>query len=197
MSEVERLVQEAADVASSPTAGDAQPPRIGGVSFLHGFGSALNRHVHLHVCVTDGVFHRPATGDQGGASVAFLPARPITPGDLATLTERVRRRLIRWFKRVCLLDAAAAADMLSWEHSGFSIDASVRISLDDRDVPSYMKSVEHLVRYCARPAFALERLSVIGGRDDKPERIRYTLPRHKRGQWIGPGRTKRSSTPDA
>ncbi len=43
ISEVERLVHEAAGVALLPTAGDAQPPRIGGV--------------------------------------AFLPARPITPGD--------------------------------------------------------------------------------------------------------------------
>lgn len=156
-----------------------------------------DRHVHLHVCVTDGVFYRTATGDAATAGVAFLPARPITPGDLDTLTERVRTRLIRWFKRAGLLDAKAAADMLAWEHSGFSIDASVRISLDDRDVPSYTKSVEHLVRYCARPAFALERLSVVGGRDDQPERIRYTLSRHKRGQWVGPGRSKKATTPDA
>jgi len=75
----------------------------------------------------------------------------------------------------------AAADMLAWEHSGFSVDASVRISLNDRDVPSYTKSLENLVRYCARPAFALERLTVIGG-GDKPEQVRYTLPRHKRGR---------------
>ncbi len=26
------------------------------VSFLHRFGSALTHHVHLHACVTDGVF---------------------------------------------------------------------------------------------------------------------------------------------
>ncbi len=188
MSEVERLVREAAGVASSSSAGVAEPPRISGVSFLHRFGSALNRHVHLHVCVTDSVFYRTATGDAASAGVAFLPSRPITPGDLDTLTAR----LIRWFKRAGLLDAEAAADMLAWEHSGFSIDATVRISLDDRDVPSYTKSVEHLVRYCARPAFALERLSVIGGRDDQPERIRYTLPRHKRGQWVGPGRHKKA-----
>ena len=70
--------------------------------------------------------------------------------------------------------------------SGFSIDASVRISLDDRDVPSFYKSLEHLGRYCARPAFAIERLAVIEGRDGKPDRVRYTLARHKRGQWIGP-----------
>jgi hypothetical protein len=29
-----------------------------------------------------------------------------------------------------LLDAAAAADMLTWENSGFSVDASVRITLN-------------------------------------------------------------------
>jgi len=82
---------------------------------------------------------------------AFLPARPLTQGDLAGLTERVRRRVIRWFRRKRLLDAAAAADMLAWENSGFSIDASVRITLLDRDVPSYFQSLEHLLRYCARP----------------------------------------------
>jgi len=53
-----------------------------------------------------------------------------------------------------LLDAAAAADMLTWENSSFSVDASVRIALIDRDVSSYFQSLEHLLRYCARPLFA-------------------------------------------
>jgi len=48
------------------------------------------------------------------------------------------------------------ADMLAGENSGFSVDASVRITLIDRDVPSYFQSLEHLLRYCARPPFALE-----------------------------------------
>ena len=52
--------------------------------------------------------------------------------------------MIRWFRLTRLLDAAAAADMLAWENSGFSIDASVRIELIDRDVPSYFQSLEHL-----------------------------------------------------
>ena len=43
-----------------------------------------------------------------------------------------------------LLDADAAADMLARENSGFSVDASVRITLIDRDVPSYFRSLEHL-----------------------------------------------------
>ena len=51
------------------------------------------------------------------------------------------RGAIRWFRLARRLDAAAAADMLAWEHSGFSIDASVRIALIDRDVPSYFRSL--------------------------------------------------------
>jgi hypothetical protein len=98
----------------------------------------------------------------------------------------VRRRLIRWFRHTRLLDAAAAADMLAWENSGFSVDASVRIALIDRDVPSYFRSLEHLLRYCARPPFALERLSVIRGADGQIARIRYVLPRHKAANWVGP-----------
>jgi hypothetical protein len=61
----------------------------------------------------------------------------------------------------------------------------VRITLIDRDVPSYFQSLEHLLRYCARPPFALERLSV----------IRYVLPRHKAANWVGPGRGRKSTRP--
>jgi hypothetical protein len=38
--------------------------------------------------------------------------RLITQTDLATLAERVRRRIVRWFKREGFLDAQAAAHML-------------------------------------------------------------------------------------
>jgi hypothetical protein len=73
-------------------------PRLGGISFLHRFGSALNHHVHLHVCATDGGF-MPAVGGAGCcAPPAFLPVRPITQADLATVTERVRRRVIRFLQ---------------------------------------------------------------------------------------------------
>jgi hypothetical protein len=123
--------------------------------------------------------------------------RPITQADLATLTEKVRRRVIRWFRLARLLDAAAATDMLAWENSGFSIDASVRITLIDRDVPSYFQSLEHLLRYCARPPFALERLSAIRGPDGRIAGVRYVLPRHKAANWVGPGRGRKSTRPGA
>jgi len=69
--------------------------RLGAVSFLHRFGSALNHHVHLHACATDGVFVLAAAATACNTPPAFLPARPINQADLATLTERVRRRVIR------------------------------------------------------------------------------------------------------
>jgi len=48
--------------------------------------------------VTDGVFG-PAAAEAGtDAPPAFLPARPITHVQLAVFTERVRRRVIRWFR---------------------------------------------------------------------------------------------------
>ena len=36
--------------------------RLGAVSFVQRFGSALNAHVHFHCCVIDGVF---AVGEDG------------------------------------------------------------------------------------------------------------------------------------
>jgi hypothetical protein len=86
---------------------------------------------------------------------------------------------------------------LAWENSGFSVDASVRIMLLDRDVPSYFQSLEHLLRYCARPPFALERLSVRRGADGRIATVRYLLPRHKAANWVGRGRGRRSTRPGA
>jgi hypothetical protein len=57
--------------------------------------------------VTDGVFMPAADRAGGDTPPAFLPARSITQADLAALTARVRRRVIRWFRLAGLLDAAA------------------------------------------------------------------------------------------
>jgi hypothetical protein len=155
LDEIERLLCAAAGVTGPANTPATARSRLGAVSCLHRFGSALNHHVHLHTCVTDGVFVPAAAEAACAAPPAFLPARPINQADLTSLTERVRRRVIRWFRLARLLDAAAAADMLAWMNSGFSVDASVRITLLDRDVPRSFQSLEHLLRYCARPPFAL------------------------------------------
>ena len=136
--------------------------RLGAVSFVQRFGSALNPHVHFHCCVIDGMF---AVGEDG--QVYFAEAAALTPEDLAAVQQQVRARVLRWFARAGLLDPADARDMAGWDHGGgFSLDASVRIEGQDR------AGLERLLRYCARPPFALERLEQIA--DD---RLVYRFPR--------------------
>ena len=89
IAEIERLLCAAAGVTRNTNTPTAAHPRLGGVSFLHRFGSALNHHVHLHACATDGVFVSAADVARCDTPPAFLPARPITQADLATVTERV------------------------------------------------------------------------------------------------------------
>jgi hypothetical protein len=144
------------------------------VSFVHRFGAALNRHLHYHFCILDGVFEPLEAG-----GVQFPEALALTPETVATIEAQVRRRVLRWFSRHGLLDPDDARDMLAWDNSGFSLDASVRIAGHDRP------GLERLLRYCARPAFALERIEQVN-----EERIVYRLPKPQRD-----GRTALSLTP--
>ena len=57
--------------------------------------------------------------------------------------------MLRWFSRYGVLDPDDARDMLAWDNSGFSLDASARIAGPDR------AGLERLLRYCARPPSAL------------------------------------------
>ncbi len=66
------------------------------------------------------------------------------------------------------LSGEAAREMASWGHnSGFSLDASVRIEAKDR------AGLERLLRYCARPVFASQRLSWAR----EGEKLLYQLPK--------------------
>ena len=70
----------------------------------------------------------------------------------STLRKAIRRQLLRVRTRRGALAPEDAETMASWDHGGgFSLDASMRIERADR------QSLERLLRYCARPAFALER----------------------------------------
>jgi Putative transposase/Transposase zinc-binding domain len=132
---------------------DAQ---LGAVSFLHRFGSSLNPHLHFHLVVLDGVFSQTSDADTRAAH--FHEASLLQPEHWVRLQGVVQRRVLRYFRTHGLLDELDARDMLSWQGSGgFSIDASVRIAGDDR------ASLERLLRYCARPPFALERLHALAG----------------------------------
>jgi hypothetical protein len=108
--------------------------------------------------VIDGVFASDPAG-----SIIFRAATGLDANAIAQVQACVRRRLLRSFVRRGLLPGDDARAMGQWEHGGgFSVDASVRIEAADR------AGRERLLRYCARPPFALDRL-----RELDPERLLY------------------------
>ncbi len=82
---------------------------------------------------------------------------------LAEVQAKLRRRVLRAATRRGLLDRDEAEAWGAWDHGGgFLLHASVRVEANDR------QGLERLLRYCARPAFALERL-----REIDPEHLVY------------------------
>jgi len=147
--------------ANCPGAADVNNAalHIGAVAFIHRFGSSLNEHVHFHVCVVDGVFEQvPGEGDADAqeaaipAGVLFHPATGVDADAVAQVQATLRKRILRAFVGRGLLESCDAKDMLAYQHSGFSVDAGVCIEAHDR------AALERLLRYCARPPFAMERL---------------------------------------
>ncbi len=141
---------------------------IGAVAFIHRFGSSLNEHVHFHVCAVDGVFEEVA-GEGGdvdadaqardqarGPGVIFHPATGVNANAVDQVQTTLRRRILRAFVGRGLLEGFEAKEMLGYKHSGFSVDTSVCIAAQDR------AGLERLLRYCARPPFACERLRKAG-----------------------------------
>ena len=130
--------------------------RIGAVAFIHRFGSSLNTHVHFHVCVVDGVFEK-VQDDVNAApavpqGVIFHPASGLDATVVAQVQAAARTRILRAFVGRGLIESFDAKEMLAYQHSGFSVDAGVCIQSQDR------AGLERLLRYCARPPFAMDRL---------------------------------------
>ena len=100
--------------------------------------------------VLDGVFTETVDGE-----VRFHEATHFSADDATALTPVLQRRILRLIQRRGLLEPHTVDDMLTWQGTGgFSLDASVRIHGSDR------AGRERLLRYCARPPFALDRLRI-------------------------------------
>lgn len=101
--------------------------------------------------VVDGVFDAETSAD-----VLFLEALCLDPSALTAVQTSVRRRLQRVLQRLGFLTEDEAQAMADWAHGGdFSVDAEVPLEANDR------RGLERLLRYCAWPAFAPERLRKI------------------------------------
>jgi len=88
--------------------------------------------LHFHSCIIDGVF------DKEGK---FYPIAALTPEEIYSVQERIRKRVLRLFRKKGLLDSDVASDMLDWDNGGFSLNANVRIEDYDRE------GLERLIRY--------------------------------------------------
>lgn len=84
--------------------------------------------------------------------VNFHPSSGIDVTTVAQVQADLRRRILRAFVGRGLIESFDAKEMLAYQHSGFSVDAGVCIEAQDR------AGLERLLRYCARPSFAMERL---------------------------------------
>lgn len=94
-----------------------------------------SRHVHYHQLSTDGVF---LIGGDG--SVSFQEVRPPTFEEVKAVEQRIAARVLKLFVRREHIEKADADKWKGWEHSGFSLNASVAVEADDR------KGLEFLVR---------------------------------------------------
>ena len=154
--------------AHSPGSGPAA--RLGAVASIHRFGSSLNAHLHFRCVVIDGVFESATTG-----GIMFTAATGLDANAIADVQAGVRRRLLRVVVRRGLLPRDDARAMGLWQHGGgFSVDGSVRIEAADR------AGRERLLRYCARPPFALHRLRERGRDHELPRRDRRSVVARRR-----------------
>jgi len=126
----------------------------------------------------DGVF-QPAE-NIAVAGVDFHAATGLDAAAISKVQAQVRQRILRAFVRRGLVDKCDGDEMMGWEHGGgFSLDASVCIEGRDR------AGLERLLRYCARPPFALEHLHLLDAehliyhnpkpRSDSPRDLVLTL----------------------
>jgi hypothetical protein len=73
------------------------------VTFMQRFGKALNSHFHFHSCIIDRVFDREGK---------FYPITALTTEEIYSFQERIRKRVLRLFRKKGLLDSDVASDML-------------------------------------------------------------------------------------
>jgi hypothetical protein len=103
-------------------------------------GEFLRFHPHVHGIVLEGGF------DEQGRFFHIPFA------NLQHMAEVFRRRVIALFLERKLIDHSRAASMLSWHHSGFSLDGSIGLYAGDQ------KAMERLAQYMARPPIALSKV---------------------------------------
>jgi hypothetical protein len=122
------------------SAAAGKPITGGSVLAYQSSGEFLRFHPHVHGIVLEGGF------DAQGR-FCHIPF-----GNLQNMCQVFRRRVIALFLERKLIDRSRVASMLSWQHSGFSLDGSIGLYARDQ------KAMERLAQYMARPPIALSKV---------------------------------------
>lgn len=127
----------------------------GAICYPQRFGGSLNLNVHFHVVVPDAVF---ALGNDGSRAVPLEHA-PSTPLDLAEIVQSTKSRVLAWLERKGYLRGDEDPDEAEQPASALQacLHAGVRVAAGATE------SRGRLLRYCARSALSLERLSPLDG----------------------------------
>jgi len=113
---------------------------VGMVACVQTFGNFANFHPHLHILVTDGGF---------GPNGTFYVLPKVS---LAGLEQLFRHRVLKMMLRTGLVTPKRVKLLLSWKHSGFNIDGSVRVRASDR------QGRENISRYLIRAPFSVDKI---------------------------------------
>ena len=114
------------------------------------------RMVETAAHLTDHVFPRLPVRQSLAAKRHLSPGHCNRRAVVAQAQATFRRRILRAFVGRGLWESFEAKEMLGYQHNGFSVDAGVCIQAHDR--AGLERLLRRLLRYCARPRFAMERL---------------------------------------
>ena len=153
--EISRLVYGLVQDFTSEAAGKSI--RCAALVVFQSAGEFVRWNPHWHGLFLEGGFDRHGR---------FVHLSPI---DLAKMSACFRQRVIAFFLERKLLNERLANNMVNWTHSGFSVDASIRIPAGSTETR------QALAQYIVRPPVSLQKLLVDqGGTDTVVYRAPYS-----------------------
>ena len=141
----------------------------GMIAIPQSFGNSINHHAHIHSISMEGVFTPEGTFPLNLMLLLVASPALIRKIDTHYLTTLFMHHTFQMLLEEKKITRDTIRLILSWHHSGFSVDASIRFHGEDRE------TAEQIARYIAKGPLALERLSY----DRENARVSY---RTKQGE---------------
>jgi hypothetical protein len=108
------------------------------------YGDILRHNPLWHCIILEG-------GIDENNSFHYLPIK-----DTSKLTEVFRQRVIKYFVDKGLLESSFARNLLSWKHSGFSVDNSVKIPATSQNARINLS--QYIIRHPGNPSNCLQKI---------------------------------------